>query len=207
MPSMRHLWIAPIVVVVVLLIAAAVITVTVLPAALALVVAVVALIAGVGTRVRHRPDRRARTATVLAADDIPGAASGGSPLTWSIRWDTQPPVDVLPETRRRATVVLAEWGLTGEEVEPALLVVTELLTNAMEHGGGPGLLSLSLADGAVHVRVHDHAPDPPNLRPLDPLQVRGRGLHLVEALSSRWGWSDDPPGKVVWAEVPTRWPA
>lgn len=199
---MKHLWIAAIAVMVVLLAAAVVITVAALPAVLALGVAVVALIAGLGTRLR--PDRRARTATLPAGDDAPDAGSVDPPLSWTVGWDSRPPVHVLPETRERAAVVLAEWGLTGEAVETTLLVVTELLSNAMEHGGGPERLSLALADGTVRVRVCDHASERPELQVLDPLQVRGRGLHLVEALSSRWGWSDDPPGKVVWAEVPTR---
>ena len=89
---------------------------------------------------------------------------------------------MLPGTRERVAVVLAEWGLTGEAVEPTLLVVTELLSNAVEHGRGPEWLSLELAGDAVHVRVRDHAPEQPTLRSADPLQVRGRGLQLVEAL-------------------------
>ena len=46
---------------------------------------------------------------------------------------------------------------------------------------------------------------PPQLQPIDPLGARGRGLQLVDGLSTGWGWAADPPGKVVWAEVPTRW--
>ena len=103
--------------------------------------------------------------------------------------------------------MLAEWGLTGEAVEPTLLVITEMLSNAVEHGGGPRWLSLELVEESVHVEVCDDGPDPPRLQPHDPWASRGRGLQLVEALSSRWGWTDDPPGKVVWADVPTRWPA
>lgn len=204
---MRRSWIAPIVVAIVLLVAVAVVTVAVLPAALALAAAVVALIAGVGTRVRRRPGRRARPTAVAAHDDRSVAESSGSPLTWTTRWGSRPSASILPDIRERATAVLAEWGITGEEIEPTLLVVTELLSNAVEHGGGPEQLSLTLADDAVHVRVRDHGPDRPILRPVDPFQVRGRGLLLVDGLSSRWGWTDDPPGKVVWAEVPTRWPA
>jgi len=96
--------------------------------------------------------------------------------------------------------------MTGEAVEPTLLVVTELLSNAIEYGRGPDWLSLALADDTVHVRVRDHTSEQPILHPPNPLQMRGRGLQVVTALS-RWGWTADPPGKVVWAEVPTRWPA
>jgi hypothetical protein len=192
--------------------AVALMTVAALPTALALGLAVLALIAGIGTRLRRFPGRRAHPTTILAevGHDQPVAESGESPLRWTaVWWDSRPPMHMLPGTRERVAVVLAEWGLTGEAVEPTLLVVTELLSNAIEHGRGPGWLSLELADEAmhVHVRVRDDASEQPTLHPPNPLQVRGRGLQLVEALSLRWGWFDDPPGKVVWAEVPTRWPA
>jgi Histidine kinase-like ATPase domain len=189
--------------------AVAVMTVTVLPAALALGLAVLALIAGAGAGLRRRPGRRAHT-TPVPADVNEGVSVAGSAASprprWVVRWDSRPPVTALHEARERVAVVLAEWGLTGEAVAPTLLVVTELLSNAVEHGRGPGWLSLELADGSVRVEVRDDAPEPPSLRPPDPLRVRGRGLQLVEAVSSRWGFIDDPPGKVVWAEVGTRWP-
>jgi anti-sigma regulatory factor (Ser/Thr protein kinase) len=113
----------------------------------------------------------------------------------------------VPTGRDRLTVVLAEWGLGGEAVEPTLLVVTELLSNAIDHGRSPVRLSVEYSGERVHVEVHDAAPEPPQLQPHDLLRPRGRGLQLVEALSSRWGWTSDPPGKLVWADVPTEWPA
>jgi anti-sigma regulatory factor (Ser/Thr protein kinase) len=188
--------------------AVAVMTVTVLPAALALGLAVLALIAGAGAGLRRRPGRRARTTPVPAAlKDGVVAGSGASPgRRWVVQWDSRPPVTALHEARERVAVVLAGWGLTGEAVEPTLLVVTELLSNAVEHGRGPGWLSLAFADESVRVEVRDDVPEPPSLRARDPLRVRGRGLQLVEAVASRWGVTDDPPGKVVWAEVGTRWP-
>jgi anti-sigma regulatory factor (Ser/Thr protein kinase) len=100
------------------------------------------------------------------------------------------------------SVVLGEWGLTGEAREDVLLVVTELLSNAVDHGRGPVRLTVELRSGSVRIEVHDTAPDAPRPQPLDPYAVRGRGLQMVEALSSRWGWTDGPAGKIVWADVP-----
>jgi Histidine kinase-like ATPase domain len=204
----RILALAAVVLLGVVLAAVAVISVAALPAVLVLGLTVIALVVGVGTRLRHRPGRHPRPTPPLPAvgPDAPVAGPGvSSQLRWAVHWDSGPPVHALPDTRERVAVVLAEWGLTGEAVEPTLLVVTELLSNAAEHGHGPGWLALELADGSVHIEVRDDAPEPPHLRPPDPLQVRGRGLQLVEALS-QWGWTDDPPGKVVWADVTTRWP-
>ena len=112
----------------------------------------------------------------------------------------------VPHTRERVAAVLAEWGLSGEPVEPTLLVVTELLSNAIDHAHGPVRLSVERSAETVHVEVRDATPDAPQLRPPNPARARGRGVHLVDALSLRWGWTAGSTGKVVWAEVPTEWP-
>ena len=173
------------------------VTVTVLPAALALGAVVLALVAGRGLRARHDPGRE-RTGPVDAGP--------GSVPRWTTRWEHGVPVEALPLVRDRLTAVLGEWGLIGEPIEPALLVVTELVSNAAEHGRGPAWLEVELRSGSVHVAVRDGDAGRPRALPRDPVRLRGRGLQLVEAVSSRWGWTDDPPGKVVWADVPTAWP-
>ena len=186
----------------------AVVAVAALPAVLALGLAVLALVAGVGTRPRRRSARRVTPAPTPAeaVDDAPPARPGSPDrLRWMASLDSGPSARAVPDTRQRVTVVLAEWGLTGEAVEPTLLVVTELLSNAVDHGHGPRSLSLELADETVRVEVRDNDPEPPQRQPIDPLRARGRGLQLVDGLSTGWGWTADPPGKVVWAEVPTRW--
>jgi anti-sigma regulatory factor (Ser/Thr protein kinase) len=165
----------------------AVITVVAFPLALMMELAVLALVAGVASRATTRRGRR--------------RAQDADPL-WVTRWESEPPVEAVPLTRRQLSVVLGEWGLTGEAHEDVLLVVTELLSNAVDHGRGPVRLTVESRSGSVRIEVHDTAPDAPRPQPLDPYAVRGRGLQMVEALSSQWGWSDDPVGKIVWAEVP-----
>jgi anti-sigma regulatory factor (Ser/Thr protein kinase) len=187
----------------------AVMSVAAVPAVLVLGLVVLALIAA-GSGRRHRPGRRAPMPPVPTDGDqgVPVHGSGAPPqLRWVFRWDSRPPATTLRDTRERVSVVLAECGLTGAAVEPALLVVTELLSNAVEHADGPRWLSLELGNATVRIEVGDDTPEPPQLQPPEPLRVRGRGLQLVEAVSSQWGWVEDAPGKVVWAEVPTRWPS
>jgi len=179
--------------------AVAVLVVVALPLALALGLTVCTLIVAAGTRLRRTPGPR-RTAST------PVVHRQSSPLQWLTQWESAPPPDAVPVSRTRLTGVLAEWGLGGEAVEPALLVVTELLSNAIDHGRGPVRLVVEYSGELVHVEVHDGAPQPPRRQPHDLLRARGRGLQLVEALSLRWGWTDDPPGKLVWADVPTAWP-
>ncbi|HEY6494289.1 MAG TPA: ATP-binding protein [Trebonia sp.] len=105
--------------------------------------------------------------------------------------------------------VLRDWQLSvlSDTVE---LVVSELITNAMlasRRLGRPFVrLTLSLHDCELAISVHDYSagvPKPGNAADED---ENGRGLALVEAISSRSGWhtfDDGTPGKVVWAVLQT----
>jgi len=93
-------------------------------------------------------------------------------------------------------------GLPEEVVETAELLITALLTNAVVHGGGKGIVALTVSEERVRVEVSD-----PNravsLQPLpfDPIRAPGRGLTIVNALASSWGVRDRWPGKTVWFEL------
>jgi hypothetical protein len=132
----------------------------------------------------------------------------------------------VPCARLHARLVLTEWrqDRLGDSVE---LIVSELMTNALRAstdpvGGGPGYdaegravpLGLRLASDRhqVLVEVWDGATSPPVPGQVSPDGETGRGLLMVEAVSSRWGYyySDRQPGgttpderaaKVVWALV------
>jgi anti-sigma regulatory factor (Ser/Thr protein kinase) len=87
-------------------------------------------------------------------------------------------------------------------VEIAELLVSELMTNAMVHGGDPASLVVDVDAGHVHVEVLDMNAD----LDLKPLHVgssseHGRGLTLVDALASSWGVSPRYVGKAVWFDL------
>ena len=188
----------------------AVLMVVALPLALGLGLAICTLVVALGTRPRRRSGSTPTERTPVLHDGGRRAdvleRRHPSPLRWRTQWESAPPPDAVPVSRSRLAVVLAEWGLGGEAIEPALLVVTELLSNAIDHGRGPVRLAVEHSGERVRIEVHDGSPEPPQPQPHDLLRARGRGLQLVEALSLRWGWTKDPPGKLVWAEVPTEWP-
>lgn len=176
----------------------------------AMTVGSVALALGVGyhflapapqARWRARPRRPLPrwTATPATPRELDGPR-------WTQAWPTVPPAGEVPAVRERVAAVLAEWEVCGEAAEPALLVVTELLTNALEHADAPIQVTLGLGPTFVRVQVHDAATEPVQPRRHGPAPVRGRGLQIVAALALRHGWTPDPPGKTIWADVRTHWP-
>jgi hypothetical protein len=91
-------------------------------------------------------------------------------------------------------------GLMSSFVEgDAAVIVSELTTNAVEHGAPPVVLSLAIVDGGLRIEVADGSDVAPRLQPRDPLRTSGRGLQLVDALSSSWGTTGTDAGKLVWA--------
>ncbi|MFD3663717.1 ATP-binding protein [Streptomyces sp. NPDC058659] len=111
------------------------------------------------------------------------------------------------ECRDLTQRALTEWfGAAGRPgrvaVEDALLLVSEVATNAFTHGGAPSELRLARTDGRLWVQVSDTSPAPP--RPHGPHRAgraSGHGLYLVERLSAAWGWAPRGGGKAVWFEV------
>lgn len=105
--------------------------------------------------------------------------------------------------RARAEVRRALSGhVPDDAVDTAVLLVSELVTNATLHVGGPVRLGVLADPGTVRVQVHDCGSRLPNpRRALGSERVSGRGLHLVAHLSQRWGAEPEQGGKVVWFEL------
>ncbi len=101
--------------------------------------------------------------------------------------------------RRFATSVAAEVGVS-HRLDDLAVVVSELVTNAVEHGRGPVALEIEADPGdGVLVRVTDAGEGEPTVLPASRTRRRGRGLALVRALADRWGVDRGPTGKTVWA--------
>lgn len=99
-------------------------------------------------------------------------------------------------------VRLTEWGVrdAAGEVEQ---VVSELVANAVQHGGGGEVtLRLECTPGEVVAYVGDTAPEAPVMRDAHPYAESGRGLAIIRLLSRRTGWYHPASGgKIVWAAV------
>ncbi|MFC9288598.1 ATP-binding protein [Streptomyces sp. NPDC057052] len=99
-------------------------------------------------------------------------------------------------------IVLRRWQLTPKMTEDAVLLVSELVGNAVRHTGARVFgLRLRRRRGWIRVEVRDPSRGLPCLMPVQELDVSGRGLFLVDKLSDRWGVDLLPRGKTTWFEM------
>lgn len=93
-------------------------------------------------------------------------------------------------------------------IADAELLVSEIVTNAVRHGAGQVRLRLRLDPPGIGIAIADAGAQMPTPRetPPSPDLPSGRGLLIVDALSSDWGVEphDPPPGKTVWFDLRPR---
>jgi len=116
-----------------------------------------------------------------------------------------PPEPAAVAASRRSIEAVPEISRHPQLLLNIQLVVSELVTNGVRHGGavGPLWVMLAVRRGVVRVEVVDTGEGFDRgsvLRtPMNPAAVSGRGLHLVDAIADRWGMLFDGRTR-VWAE-------
>ncbi|WP_229075558.1 ATP-binding protein [Actinoplanes sp. DH11] len=102
--------------------------------------------------------------------------------------------------RRAVSAVLGGWGFRDPDwLDGVSVVVSELVTNAVRHGGGCVALAVEAHDTKVIVSVADGSSVVPRRR--DPDGVGGRGIALIEALAVGWTVENHEGGKRVLVEL------
>jgi serine phosphatase RsbU (regulator of sigma subunit)/anti-sigma regulatory factor (Ser/Thr protein kinase) len=139
------------------------------------------------------------------------------PSALSARASFAPEPTAPSRARSFAREALEHWGLPPERVDDAVLLISELVANAVQHAGTKLEVACKLipaesaalggALGGIEVRVTDRHParalpdEPPPLG--DTESERGRGLLLPTALAAAWGVTYTAAAKTVWFIVPT----
>jgi anti-sigma regulatory factor (Ser/Thr protein kinase) len=120
--------------------------------------------------------------------------------------DTCRSAHIVLDADARAARVARRWfvgeitGTDAVDVNDAALAVSELVTNAAVHGGGPITLAMHVGRGVVRVAVSDAGRGSVEVRRDHGAIVGGHGLRIVEALASRWGFDERDDARTVWAE-------
>jgi anti-sigma regulatory factor (Ser/Thr protein kinase) len=97
--------------------------------------------------------------------------------------------------------VVASLGVGDEVADLAVLLVSELASNAVLHAQTPFEVAVHVDEQRLRVEVSDGNPTMPSLKAYFRESITGRGLHMVAASADRWGFDAQPDGKVVWFEL------
>lgn len=172
--------------------------------------AAAALSRATGVQIPLSPtDRNPLESASLAPPAVPdwGLALGISAAGFAARAFTCEPGS-LESIRRFVRDTISDWGLTAF-ADDMTTVVGELTANAVRHAltghsetNSKAWLGIVRTGGAVVCTVVDPSPTPPRRQDPDQLAETGRGLLIVDALTSQWGYSEpDSNGKTVWARI------
>jgi anti-sigma regulatory factor (Ser/Thr protein kinase) len=142
---------------------------------------------------------------VESADDITALAVTvrGQHAPQHASTDLVADVSAAGAARRFVGRHLQSWGVGEEQTATAQLCVSELVTNAVIHTGTGPAVTVRLDDECILVLVSDHG-GRGAVRPLEeaaPDDISGRGLALVDALSSSWNAERNADGTTVWFEL------
>ena len=122
---------------------------------------------------------------------------GGLVAVWEFPSDLRAP----GKARAAARAALLRWRVEDPaDVDDVVLMVDELVANAVVHGNGPVRVRLVVRDLMLRAEITDSSPEGPPERPRErgPDAENGRGLFLVDALSSESGTDLCETGKSVW---------
>jgi anti-sigma regulatory factor (Ser/Thr protein kinase) len=120
-------------------------------------------------------------------------------VTTTFREIELPPVPASAGAARR--FVADVLGESHPLIDTALLLVSELASNAILHAGSALVVCLRVTDRHLRIEVSDGDPRRPMLKQYDDDAVTGRGLHIVDAMADRWGVAEIEGGKAVWFEL------
>lgn len=133
------------------------------------------------------------------------AAIDSRPMVVRVRVELPCDAGTPGSARRLVREMCPKWQVDDGLVDTAEFVVSELVSNAVEHACTGVALTLERGPRGLRVAVRDASPvgfPGPVRRSTDPLgRVRGRGLELVESLTTAWGVDVQPDGNTVWAEM------
>jgi hypothetical protein len=125
-----------------------------------------------------------------------------------VQLEIRPDPAEVGRARRWVRSKVAVSGIEADEplAETLILLVSELVTNAVVHTGCTAVLRLFLPGAAadpapVRLEVADASTRAPVPRCVDGDATGGRGLALVDGLADRWGWSTEGAGKRIWCEL------
>lgn len=110
----------------------------------------------------------------------------------------------IAEAREQLRQLLHDWT-DEDQLDSAVLMVSEMVTNVLVHTDGDALLVAEVACGEkarrLRVEVSDQSDELPHKRHPGEMASSGRGLLLMEMLADAWGFDPRGEGKSIWFEL------
>ena len=134
------------------------------------------------------------------------AISGRLPSAGRVRLTVRPEPEAPGLARALADDACLAWDMP-ELLHAGRLVVSELVSNAVEHARSVMTVVVTRRGTGLHLAVSDEITDPPRMielarpAPGQPLDERGLGLRIVAATAIAWGSLPTRTGKMVWASL------
>lgn len=116
--------------------------------------------------------------------------------------DLRPEPTSPAEARTFVRNVLEDWGVAGEVVEDAELLVSELVTNAIMHARTGTTVDVRRYDGSVEFAISDESVRPVELRLPTVEAVTGRGVYFLDQLAPDWQVEPTANGKTIRFSLP-----
>ena len=114
-----------------------------------------------------------------------------------------PALSAIAPARHWARERLSEAGVDDARLDLLVLLVSEVVTNAVAHADPPVVLRVHVDEERTRVEVTDGVRDVPVVRDPPPTALGGRGVMFVDRLASSWGTSEEEgdAAKAVWFEL------
>ncbi len=123
-------------------------------------------------------------------------------------WELPEDLTASAFARERVRTALTDIGVSGEALEEAELIASELAANAVRYGSAPYALHLDSDPERIRISVSNHgSTEDPQLIDAEIYSHHGRGLAIIEALADNLGWARDGDRLDVWADLQIANPA
>lgn len=105
--------------------------------------------------------------------------------------------------RQVVRATLSAWECADDVIEAAVLITSELASNAVAHALSSPVFTVlcAMRHGTLTLAIADHDARPPSRVDFAADDDHGRGIFLIEALASAWGYETCPGGKMVYARL------
>ena len=136
-------------------------------------------------------------------DEIVAVAGLLEAVAWALE-ESRTSLELDPRSsaaaRRFVEETLRRWECDAV-LDTVNLLVSELVTNSVVHAASAPDVAVLLRPRTVRIEVSDRTAVVPEARALQDEDTSGRGLAMVEMLSSAWGVDPTPQGKTIWFEI------